>query len=134
MSYDVSAIVGYCLFVVSEILPFVNIKADGIFHSIIIGLSNALTYVKSDPLPSKDIELANSLINNNQDIAKIVNLIESNPIIKEIIEHLIMNQQNITNIKAVQNNPELAHLISNIIFYNSDISQLTKLTQQEKSL
>ena len=89
---DSSAIIGFVLFILSEILPLINIKSNGIFHSLLLGLGNA--FKNNTLIKNKDIELAESLINTKTNYANIINTINTNHQIRDVIEHLLINPQN----------------------------------------
>ena len=105
MSSQVTIIIGYILFAISEIFPFLPIPASGLLHSLTLGLSNAFIN------PSQDIEMAQSLVSNTS-LASIVNTISTSPQIKTIVTDLINNQSNANNISAVQSDPVISQLVS----------------------
>jgi hypothetical protein len=121
---NIASIIGFGLFILSEVLPFINIKANGIFETLILGVKNAFDH---NLLPrSKDIELAQTLVTTQDDFANIVNTINSNPYIKDIIINLIKNPTTANNIKAVQNNPELSHVVTTLLFNGTELSSVLK--------
>jgi len=123
-SDNIASIVGFALFLVSELLPFINIQANGIFQTVVVGFQNAFN---QNTVPhTKDIELAQNLVTTQDNFANIVNTVNSNPYVKDIITNLIKNPSVTKNIQAIQNNPELSHLISTLTYYNTDISTLIK--------
>lgn len=127
----INTIIGFVLFGISELLPFVDINSNGLFHTLVLGFKSAFD---KNLQPSKDIELAKSLVTTKDEYAYLINTIDTNRYIKEILHDLIKNPSTADNIKAVQNSPELAHLISVINFNNLDVTALIKMLQpvQEK--
>ena len=107
----VATIIGYVLFSMSEILPFINIPTNGILHTLLLGFSNAFKN------PTKDIELAEALV-SKPDFAHIVNTISTNPQIKILIDSLIAN-------------PQLSNTLHTIISGNNTLNtQLPVLTSR----
>lgn len=117
----IATIVGYTLFILSELLSLINIPANGFLHSVILGLENAFKN------PEKDIELAQVLIHTNPDYANIINTLSTNPIIQNIVNDLIKNPTNMNNIIAIQTNKDIASVVS--IMRNNENSResITKL-------
>ena len=89
-----STVIGYVLFSISEILPFINVPTSGILHTFILGFKNAFTN------PAKDIELAEILV-SKPDFAHIINTISTNPQIKTLIESLLSNPQLSNSLQVV---------------------------------
>jgi len=114
MSTDIATIIGYILFGISEILPLINIPANGFIHSIYSGIGNSFKN------PEKDIELAQSLLNTKPTYANIINTIATNPQIQEIINNLLLNPSNANNITKLQSDQEINNLIS-IITHNPQL-------------
>lgn len=104
----IAAIIGFTLFLVSEILPLINIPTNGILQTFSLGFKQAFVQ------PEKDIQLAEVLINSKPELglANVVNTIGSNPVVQHIISDLMNNPSNINNIKAVQTHKEIATVVS----------------------
>lgn len=79
---NTSAIIGYILFAVSEILPLLPIPTSGILHTFIIGTGNAFK------APRKDIELAIQTV-QDKEFAQIINALKSNPRLKKTVMNMI---------------------------------------------
>lgn len=79
---NTSAIIGYILFAVSEILPLLPTPTSGILHTFIIGTGNAFK------APRKDIELAIQTV-QDADFAQIINALKSNPRLKKTVMNMI---------------------------------------------
>lgn len=107
-SDSVTTIIGYVLFAVSEILPLLNIPANGILHTLVIGFRDAF---KS---PEKDIELAQVVIHNQKDFATIVNTLSTNSVLHGIVQDLITNPGNIQNITTLQSQDDIASIVSKL--------------------
>jgi len=84
----IAAIIAFTLFLVSEILPLIDIPTNGILQTFTLGFKQAFAQ------PEKDIELG------------------SNPIVQHIINDLKNNPSNINNITAVQTHKEIATVVS----------------------
>lgn len=109
---DIASILGYILFGLSEILPFINIPTNGFLHTFILGFSKAFKN------KHKDIELAQVLV-EKQDFADIINKVYINPQIKTLIDTLI-------------NNPQISNTFNSILNNNSLYIQLQKITDNTK--
>ena len=89
----ITSIIGYILLAISEIVAILPVPANGLLHSLFIGLNNSLKN------PNYDIELAQTLINNKPVIANLVTTLEGNPKL-------------INSISILSQNPQILHLIS----------------------
>jgi hypothetical protein len=105
----VVAIVGYALYIISEILPFLPIPVNGILHSIILTLKKGLS-LTFNSLP-QDIEMAKSLV-RNKSFANVVNTINTNPQIQKIINNLISDPSSANNLTTIQANPNINSIVS----------------------
>lgn len=110
MADNIASIIGYILFGLSEILPFINVPTNGFLHTFILGFSNAFKNKE------KNIELAQVLV-EKQNFADIINTVSTNPQIKTLIDTLI-------------NDPNLVNTFNSLLNNNSQLSilQLQKLT------
>ena len=109
MSNTVATVIGYVLFAVSEILPLVHIPANGILHTFILGFKNAFSS------PSKDIELAESLIITNTSFANIVNTLSTNHQMKTLVESVIQDPELCNHLSLLIKNPNLLNSVMNSI-------------------
>lgn len=107
MSDNISTIIGYVLFGLSEILPLINVPTNGFLHTFIIGFSNAFKNKQ------KDIEMAQVLV-EKQSFADIINTVSTNPQIKILFDTLISD-------------PNLTHTLYSVLNDNSLQTQLQKL-------
>jgi hypothetical protein len=101
MSVDYTSIVGYVLFVVSELLPLLPIHTNGVFHSVLIGLQ------KSFKQPDKDIELAQRLINKNPSLTNLINTVSTNQPIQNCVQNILDNVNVVPYVQMLCNSPEL---------------------------
>ena len=104
----VATVIGYVLFGISEVMPFLNIAPNGILHIFTMGFTNAFK-----PL-DKDIELATSLV-EKPNFANIVNTISTNPQIKSLIDYFINDPQLTNTLHTVTTNTTLTnqlHILS----------------------
>jgi hypothetical protein len=97
---NIATIIGYILFGLSEILPFINVPTNGFLHTFILGFSNAFKNKQ------KDIEMAQVLV-EKQSFADIINTVSTNPQVKTVIESLINNPQFSNTLYSVLNNTSL---------------------------
>lgn len=100
---DVATIIGYVLFGLSEILPFINVPTNGFLHTFILGFSNAFKNKE------KNIELAQVLV-EKQNFADIINTVSTNPQIKNLIDTLINDPQKSNTLNSLLNNSQLPFL------------------------
>jgi hypothetical protein len=107
MADNVATIVGYILFSLSEILPFINVPTNGFLHTFILGFSNAFKNKQ------KDIEMAQNLV-EKQSFADIINTVSTNPQIKTLFDTLI-------------NDPSLTNTLHSVVDNKSLYIQLQKL-------
>ena len=128
-SPDVATIVGYVLFAISEILPFLPIHANGFFESVIIGLKNGFNNRDAD------VELAQQLISKKPTVANVVNTMSTNPVIQNCFKNILENQNIIPFIETLCNSPELQNLFHSmnsnpVLLNNVKNIILTNQTQQ----
>ena len=128
-SSDTATIIGYVLFAVSEILPFLPIHANGFFESLILGLKTGFNNRDAD------IELAQQLISNKPNVANVVNTMSTNPVIHNCFKNILENQNIIPFIETLCKNPELQTLFHSmnsnpVLLNNVKNIVLTNQTQQ----
>ena len=99
---------GYILFVISEILPLINIPTNGVIQSLLLGLNKAFK------VPEKDIEMADMLIKKRPEFANIINAISTNPQLMKIVNELIMNPFDANNVTIMQSNADIGNVVSMI--------------------
>lgn len=124
----VSTIIGFVLFALSEILPLINIPANGLIHSLILGVGNAF---KS---PEQDIEMAHSILTTQPNLASIVNILSTNPQIKGIVNQLVQKPETANNISSVQTNPDVSNLISLVTNNPQTKMVITKLVSDSNNI
>ena len=128
-SSDTATIIGYVLFAVSEILPFLPIHANGFFESLILGFKNSFNNKDAD------IELAQQLISKKPNVANVVNTMSTNPVIHNCFKNILENQNIIPFIETLCKNPELQTLFHSmnsnpVLLNNVKNIVLTNQTQQ----
>jgi hypothetical protein len=126
-SVDYTSIVGYVLFVVSELLPLLPIHTNGVFHSFLIGLQ------KSFKQPDKDIELAQRLINKNPSVTNLINTVSTNPSIQNCVQNILDNVNVVPYVQMLCNSPELQtifHAASTNPMLLNNIKNLILVTHQ----
>ena len=131
-SSAVASIIGWILFGISEILPFISIPTSGMFHTFILGLDRAFT-----SLPG-DIEMATQLVPKGN-YASIINTLSNNPQIKTIFDKLLSNPEDANNITLIQNNtgnyaniinvlnnnPQIKTILDNLLKHPEDANNIT---------
>jgi hypothetical protein len=135
MADNVATIIGFILFSLSEILPFINVPTNGFLHTFILGFSNAFKNKE------KDIEMAQNLVENHN-FASIINTVSTNSQIKTLLDTL-MSDPSLTNIlQKFVNNTQLQSIFNTLInnqqFCNNisvlEPNTLKLLTPQNTSL
>lgn len=115
MSNNIATIIGYALFAVSEIIAVLPIPANGMFHSLVIGLKNSVSKIKST-----DIEMATNLIINKPDMAHIITTLEGNPKLIDSVKTVINNPEIITNVENIAKDKNLQFL-NTLLMNNPEI-------------
>lgn len=134
MAENIATIIGYVLFGLSEILPFINVPTNGFLHTFILGLSNAFKNKQ------KDIELAQVLV-EKQSFADIINTVSTNPQIKTLIDTLINDPSLANTLQKLTNNTQLISIFNTLIdntqlipILSNDTNILKLLTPHNTSL
>lgn len=106
-STSVSSIIGFVLFGLSEVLSLTNLNANGIVHSVLLGVGKSFKQVPGY------VNLANDTIKNCPDILNIVNKLSSDPELLEIVKRVTgsISQAHLTSI--IINNPDLVNSLTN---------------------
>lgn len=127
----VTTIVGFGLFFISEVMSLLKIRGNGIFHSLFMGLGNALSN-----LP-KDVETAQNVVKNDPDFTKIVTNILDNPQMKSLVKSLIKDPQllslvqngGLSMMKSLIKDPQLLQNIQASGLNTSQLNMITGNTQ-----
>jgi hypothetical protein len=114
---DAATIIGYVLFIVSELLPFLPLNTNGIFETLVNGFQKSFGNVDAD------ITLAKQLISSH-DLAAIVNTLATNPSLRDCVHNIISNQSLVQQVNTITGHPELQKLLYSI---NSDQVLLNKV-------
>ena len=96
-----TSIIGYILFAISEILPFIPIHTNGVVQSLIMGFKHSFNQHDGE------IELAQQLITKKPTVANLINIMSTNKVIHDCVEGILENQHIIPHIQMLCNNPEL---------------------------
>jgi hypothetical protein len=110
----VTTAIGFCLFVISEVMSLMPVNGNGLLHSLLLGFRDAFSNQE------KDIEMAKKFV-TNPTVASIVNTVSSNPAIK-------------SNIDLVLQNPQVAHILSMIGANSETLNTLTNLMTNQRLL
>ena len=122
----IATVIGYTLFAISEIVAVLPIPANGVLHSLIIGLKNSV-----QKLNNTDIEMAQTLIANKPDMASIITTLEGNPKLIETVKTVINNPEIITNVEKIANDKNLQFL-NTLLINNKEIINDTKIIVIQK--
>lgn len=133
----IATIIGYVLFVISEILPLLPIPTSGVFHTLVLGIGNAF---KS---PEKDVELAKSLV-GDPSLANVVNTLSTNGQLKALVDSLIADPSSLNIVTNVNNNaalinninknPNLLNIVNKLISDTSLTSQINMILTQDPTV
>jgi hypothetical protein len=97
---QITTILGFIFFTISEILPFLNIASNGLLHILSVGFSGAFKSQDSD------VQLAQNLIQSKK-YANIVNNISMNPKLYDLINKICSDPTLLSNVNNITNNPDL---------------------------
>lgn len=117
MSNNITIIIGYALFAVSEIIAVLPIPANGMFHSVLIGLKNSVSKLNSN---DTDIEMAQTLISTKPDMANIINTLQGNSKLIDSVKTVINNPEIITNVENIVKDKNL-QFINTLLINNPEI-------------
>lgn len=123
-------IIGYVLFILSEIVAVLPIPANGVLHSFVIGLNNSLKNSNTD------IEIAQQLVTTRPNTANIFNKIANDSGLSNVVNKLSDNPEILQYIETLSNHPQLKYIIT--LLQNNpdivnDVKQLieTNITQNQ---
>lgn len=115
MSNNTTIIIGYTLFALSEIIAMLPIPANGMFHSLLIGLKNSVSKINST-----DIEMAQTLISTKPDMANIITTLQGNSKLIDSVKTVINNPEIITNVENIVKDKNL-QFINTLLINNPEI-------------
>jgi len=115
MSNNITIIIGYTLFALSEIIAVLPIPANGMFHSLLIGLKNSVSKINST-----DIEMAQTLISTKPDLANIITTLQGNSKLIDSVKTVINNPEIITNVENIVKDKNL-QFINTLLINNPEI-------------
>ena len=115
MSNNITIIIGYTLFALSEIIAMLPIPANGMFHSLLIGLKNSVSKINST-----DIEMAQTLISTKPDMANIITTLQGNSKLIDSVKTVINNPEIITNVENIVKDKNL-QFINTLLINNPEI-------------
>lgn len=114
-SNNITIIIGYTLFALSEIIAVLPIPANGMFHSLLIGLKNSVSKINST-----DIEMAQTLISTKPDMANIITTLQGNSKLIDSVKTVINNPEIITNVENIVKDKNL-QFINTLLMNNPEI-------------
>lgn len=103
---DAAMVVGYVLFGISELLALVPVPPNGILNSILIGIRNSFSN------PSHDIEMAQTLINSDTNVANVLNTIGTNPVLANAMKVLAEHPSVIPHVSTLSASQDLQYIIT----------------------
>jgi hypothetical protein len=103
---DTTAIVGFSLFALSEVLAVLPIPANGFLQSLMIGLRNSLNKKRND------IEMAHTMIGDKPEVACVVNQVATSKPLAEALASLASNPHIIPQVEALCKNSTLTYIIT----------------------
>ena len=115
MSNNTTIIIGYTLFALSKIIAMLPIPANGMFHSLLIGLKNSVSKINST-----DIEMAQTLISTKPDMANIITTLQGNSKLIDSVKTVINNPEIITNVENIVKDKNL-QFINTLLINNPEI-------------
>jgi hypothetical protein len=113
-SQDIASIFGFVLFAASELVAILPIPANGILHSVVIGLKNSLKSGNSD------IEMAHVLVNTQPEMTNIVTTLKGNASLTKSVQLLVQNPEIANIITGLSSNTQLQY-INTLLINNPDI-------------
>lgn len=122
MSNNIITIVGYVLFAISEVAAILPVPANGMFHSLLIGLKNSISKIDTN-----DIEMAQTLISTRPDMANIITTLQGNPKLISTVKTVINNPEIITNVEKLANDKNM-QFINTLLSNNPEIINDIKST------
>lgn len=114
MSNYISLIIGFSFFAISEILPLLPIPANGLLHSLVIGIKNSVSTNLNT-----DVEIAQSLIQTKPEMANIVSTIQGNFKLTDTIKLLNSKPQLIQYVEKLAYDKNL-QFINTLLLNNQD--------------
>lgn len=107
-------IIGYLLFIISEIVAVLPIPANGFLHSFFIGLNNSIKNSNTD------IEVAQQLVSTRPNTANLFNKIAIDSDLSNTVQKISNNPDILPYIEMLSNHPQLKYIIS-LLQNNPDI-------------
>jgi len=120
---DYPTLIGFVLFGLSELLGILPIPANGLLHSLFVGMKNSF----SNPL--NNTKLIQTVIDKEPDLENILSKISSNPNLITSIKTMSDNQHVLPLLEMICNNQDLEYLLTLI---KNNPSLLTSIISQCK--
>jgi hypothetical protein len=121
----IETIIGYVLFIVSEFVSLIPIPANGLLHSFTIGFQNSFKN------PDINTEMTQSLLQNNPNIATLVNRIANNMHITNSINTLLDKPQVLSQINTISNNNKLQYIITLLNNHPEMINDISNIIEKQ---
>lgn len=116
----VAGIVGYVLFILSEILPLINIQTNGFLQTLVLGAGKAFKTPEND-----NIEL---VVKPEQ--KKLIKDIEDNSQLKDILSNLSNDKHLSNTFFSIINNKDIQSVLSSLTT-NNQLQQILKCLVQD---
>jgi hypothetical protein len=120
---SIVTILGYSLFAFSEIIPLLPIPANGLLHSIVIGLKNSISNKK----PTEDAEIAHVVLDKQPDIANVVSTLQGNFRLIEAMRLLNAKPNVLAQIEKLSYDKNLQFINTLLINHPDIINEIKKI-------
>jgi hypothetical protein len=104
---DITTIIGYVLFGLSEIIALLPINSNGFFDTVRVGLRNSITDNSKPP----DVAMAQTLLHSKPEVAKIINDITTNQKLMSTVQRLTSNLHIVQFVNTLIKNPQLQYIL-----------------------
>lgn len=124
---DTATIIGFCLFGISELLPFLPVNTNGFLQTFILGFKNSFGNITTD------ISVAHQFLDYNPQLATIINSVHTNPDIQKCMQNITSNPALIPHINTLCTNPELQTLMYSLKSDNILMNNVKNMILQHKN-
>jgi hypothetical protein len=122
---SIETILGYALFILSELISIIPIPANGLLHSFTIGIKNSFKN------PNTNIEMAQTLLNKNPKLSTLIHKLNMNTNISDSITRLLENPENIKFIDLINNDNKIQYIITLLNNNPNILNNITTTVEKE---
>lgn len=122
---SIETILGYALFILSELISIIPIPANGLLHSFTIGIQNSFKNQNTN------IEMAQSLLNKNPKLATLIHKLNMNTHISDSITRLLENPENIKFIDLINNDNQLQYIMTLLNNNPNIVNNITNTVEKQ---